>query len=69
MRGAEVVREARTRAGLTQDELAGWVGSSREAVAKALRTLRDRRLLTTGRRTMTVLDMDGLRKRAGETSL
>jgi CRP-like cAMP-binding protein len=50
---------------LTQDELAGWVGASREAVAKALRVLRDRGFLTTGRRTMTVLDLDGLRRRAG----
>lgn len=52
---------------LTQDELAGWVGSSREAVAKALRTLRERGQLSTGRRTMTVLDMDALRRRAGAT--
>jgi CRP-like cAMP-binding protein len=50
---------------LSQDELAGWVGASREAVAKALRTLRERGFLTTGRRTMTVLDMDGLRRRGG----
>lgn len=49
---------------LSQDELAGWVGASREAVAKALRVLRDRGLVTTGRRTMTVLDLDGLRRRA-----
>jgi CRP/FNR family transcriptional regulator, cyclic AMP receptor protein len=50
---------------LSQDELAGWVGASREAVAKALRVLRDRGFLVTGRRTMTVLDLDGLRRRAG----
>jgi len=50
---------------LSQDELAGWVGASREAVAKALRVLRDRGFVTTGRRTMTVLDLEGLRKRAG----
>jgi CRP/FNR family transcriptional regulator, cyclic AMP receptor protein len=50
---------------LTQDELAGWVGASREAVAKALRVLRDRGFVVTGRRTMTVLDLDGLRRRAG----
>ncbi len=50
---------------LTQDELAGWVGASREAVAKALRVLRDRGLVVTGRRTMTVVDLDGLRRRAG----
>jgi CRP-like cAMP-binding protein len=49
---------------LSQDELAGWVGASREAVAKALRVLRDRGFVTTGRRTMTVLDLDGLRRRA-----
>ena len=48
---------------LSQDELAGWVGASREAVAKALRVLRDRGFVTTGRRTMTVLDLDGLRTR------
>ena len=40
-------------------------GASREAVAKALRVLRDRGFVTTGRRTMTVLDLDGLRRRAG----
>jgi CRP-like cAMP-binding protein len=51
---------------LSQDELAGWVGASREAVAKALRVLRDRGFLATGRRTMTVLDLDGLRRRAGD---
>jgi CRP/FNR family transcriptional regulator, cyclic AMP receptor protein len=50
---------------LTQDELAGWVGASREAVAKALRVLRDRGYVLTGRRTMTVLDLDALRRRAG----
>jgi CRP-like cAMP-binding protein len=50
---------------LSQDELAGWVGASREAVAKALRVLRSRGFVSTGRRTMTVLDIDGLRRRAG----
>lgn len=48
---------------LSQDELAGWVGASREAVAKALRVLRDRGLVSTGRRTMTVLDLPALRRR------
>lgn len=50
---------------LSQDELAGWVGASREAVAKALRVLRERGFVTTGRRTMTVLDLEGLRRRGG----
>ncbi|ETK35649.1 Crp/Fnr family transcriptional regulator [Microbispora corallina] len=49
---------------LSQDELAGWTGASREAVSKALRTLRDRGLIETGRRRVIVYDLDGLRKRA-----
>lgn len=62
--GEPVADGVRIPVPLSQDELAGWVGASREAVAKALRVLRDRGLLTTGRRTMTVLDLDGLRRRA-----
>jgi CRP-like cAMP-binding protein len=50
---------------LTQDELASWVGASREATAKALRSLRERGWLRTQRRTITVLDLDELRRRAG----
>lgn len=49
---------------LTQDELAGWTGSSREAVSKALREFRDRGWVTTGRRSIVVLDVDALRSRA-----
>lgn len=49
---------------LTQDELASWTGSSREAVAKALRILRDERVVETGRRVVTVLDPEALRRRA-----
>jgi CRP/FNR family cyclic AMP-dependent transcriptional regulator len=48
----------------TQDELASWVGASREAVAKALRTLRASGYLRTQRRTYTVVDIEGLRRRA-----
>ncbi|MER6575432.1 Crp/Fnr family transcriptional regulator [Nonomuraea sp. NPDC001023] len=49
---------------LSQDELAGWTGSSREAVSKALRSLRDRGLIETGRRRVVIHDVEGLRKRA-----
>jgi CRP-like cAMP-binding protein len=49
---------------LTQDELAGWTGSSREAVSKALREFRDRGWITTGRRSIIVVDVDALRSRA-----
>ena len=49
---------------LSQDELAGWTGASREAVSKALRSLRDRGLIETGRRRVVIYDLEGLRKRA-----
>ncbi len=49
---------------LTQDELAGWTGASREAVSKALREFRDRGWVTTGRRSIVVQDVDALRARA-----
>jgi CRP/FNR family transcriptional regulator, cyclic AMP receptor protein len=49
---------------LSQEELAGWTGSSREAVSKALRTLRGRGWIETRRRAITVLDIDSLRKRS-----
>ncbi|MDN5859864.1 MAG: Crp/Fnr family transcriptional regulator [Pseudonocardia sp.] len=62
--GTQVEHGVRIDVALSQDELAGWVGASREAVAKALRVLRERGFVTTGRRTLTVLDLDGLRKRA-----
>jgi len=46
----------------TQDALAGWVGSSREAATKALSRLRARGYIHTQRRTITVLDLDALRR-------
>jgi CRP/FNR family transcriptional regulator, cyclic AMP receptor protein len=49
---------------LTQDELANWVGASREAVTKALRTLRIDGYVRTQRRTFTVIDIEGLRRHA-----
>jgi CRP/FNR family transcriptional regulator, cyclic AMP receptor protein len=49
---------------LTQEELAGWVGASREAVSKALRTLRARGWIETGRRSVVVHDLPALRRRA-----
>ncbi len=39
---------------ITQDELASWAGSSREAASKALRVLRRRGWIETGRRTVVV---------------
>jgi CRP/FNR family transcriptional regulator, cyclic AMP receptor protein len=41
---------------ISQEELAGWAGASREAITKALRDLRDAGLIETRRRHITVLD-------------
>ncbi|WP_067477052.1 Crp/Fnr family transcriptional regulator [Actinomadura hibisca] len=49
---------------LSQEELAGWVGASREAVSKALRTLRRHGWIETGRRSVIVHDLRALRRHA-----
>ena len=49
---------------LSQEELAAWTGSSREAVSKALGVLRSLRVVETGRKHLTVLDPEALRRRA-----
>jgi CRP/FNR family transcriptional regulator, cyclic AMP receptor protein len=49
---------------LTQEEIAGWTGSSREAVARALRTMRERGWVETGRRDVVLRDLPALRRRA-----
>ncbi|WP_183095122.1 Crp/Fnr family transcriptional regulator [Nocardioides stalactiti] len=48
---------------ISQDELASWTGASREAVAKALQTLRGLGLVSTDRRSYTVHDLEGLKQR------
>ena len=50
---------------LSQHELAGLIGASRESVARALGALRSRGLLTTGRRAIVITDLDALRSLAG----
>lgn len=49
---------------LSQEELASWTGCSREAASKALQALRKRKLIETKRRAVTVLDPEGLARRA-----
>ena len=49
---------------ISQRELAGWVGSSREAVNKALQQLQRQGYIAAERRRITVLDVEGLRGRA-----
>ena len=51
--------------GLSQDDLAGLVGGSRESVARALATLRRLGFVSTGRRRIVVRDLPGLRDYGG----
>jgi CRP-like cAMP-binding protein len=41
---------------LSQEDLAAWVGASREATSRALGHLRKEGLVTTGRQRITLLD-------------
>jgi CRP/FNR family transcriptional regulator, cyclic AMP receptor protein len=60
--GGTSERDVVLRSGLTQDDLAGMVGTSRESVARALATLRTLGFVSTGRRQVAVLDLLGLRE-------
>ncbi len=51
---------------LTQQELADWIGVSRDAVVLSLRRLRKLGWVETGRRTIRILDLDALRQNAVE---
>lgn len=52
---------------LSQQQLADWVGVSREAVSAGLRRLREQGVVTTGRMRITLRDVDRLRAVAGAT--
>ncbi len=47
---------------LTQGDLAGWIGATREATARSLRTLRESGCLVTGRGRVTIIDLDALKE-------
>ena len=49
---------------LSQEELAAWTASSREAVAKAMRLLRELGWIETHRRRVVVRDIESLRRYA-----
>ncbi|HEX9258332.1 MAG TPA: Crp/Fnr family transcriptional regulator [Acidimicrobiales bacterium] len=46
---------------LSQDDIAGLIGASRDSVIRALASMRSRDLVETGRRSITVRDLDALR--------
>lgn len=54
---------------LSQSELAGWVGASRESVAKALQTLRSLGWVETARRQTLIKDLEALRRRSGTSTM
>jgi CRP-like cAMP-binding protein len=49
---------------LSQEQLAGWCGASREATVKALMSLRALGCITTGRRHVVIADPEALRRHA-----
>jgi CRP-like cAMP-binding protein len=50
---------------LSQEELAGWAGSSLESVGRSLQAMRGLGWIETRRRAIRVLDRDGLRSATG----
>ena len=50
---------------LSQEEIGSWIGASREATAKALRTFRDEGSVTTARNRIDIVDPVALRVHAG----
>jgi CRP-like cAMP-binding protein len=63
--GAQDSNGVRIDLPLSQEELASWTGCSREAVSKALQTMRDLGWLATGRRRITLIDLQAMRRRGG----
>jgi CRP/FNR family cyclic AMP-dependent transcriptional regulator len=61
----EATGQVRITVPITQDELASWVGASREAAVKALRLLRARGWIETERRGLVVRDLDALKRWTG----
>jgi CRP/FNR family cyclic AMP-dependent transcriptional regulator len=63
--GDDVEAGVRVDLPISQEELAGWTGCSRDSVVKALQSMRRLGWLETGRRRITVLALEDLRRRAG----
>jgi CRP/FNR family cyclic AMP-dependent transcriptional regulator len=61
--GEDVDGRIEIRLTVTQDDLAGMVGASRQSVARALRELRESGILETGRRSLVITDPKALAQR------
>lgn len=64
--GTETAEGTRIDLSLTQDELASWTGATRETVSRALRLMRRLGWISTGSRSITVLDAAAMRERCGQ---
>jgi CRP/FNR family transcriptional regulator, cyclic AMP receptor protein len=54
---------------ISQEELAGWTGCSRDSVVKALQAMRALGWIETQRMQITVRDLEALRRQAGEVGV
>jgi CRP/FNR family transcriptional regulator, cyclic AMP receptor protein len=63
--GDQVDQGLRIDLPISQEELAGWTGCSRDSVVKALHAMRELGWIETERRRIMVLDLGALRRRAG----
>jgi CRP-like cAMP-binding protein len=63
--GDEAARGLEIDLPISQEELAGWTGCSRDSVVKALQAMRGLGWIETERRRIIVRDVDALRRRAG----
>jgi CRP/FNR family transcriptional regulator, cyclic AMP receptor protein len=61
-RGHDVEGGTMVGTGLSQQDLAGLVAASAKSVSRSLAVLRGRGLVSTGRRSIVILDLDGLRR-------
>jgi CRP-like cAMP-binding protein len=60
--GTQVPEGLRLTTGLSQHDLAGSVGASREAVARLLKELRERDIVRTSRRSLVIVRPEQLRR-------
>jgi CRP/FNR family cyclic AMP-dependent transcriptional regulator len=63
--GDEATRGLQIDLPISQEELAGWTGCSRDSVVKALQAMRNLGWIETQRRRIVVRDLDALRRHAG----
>jgi CRP/FNR family transcriptional regulator, cyclic AMP receptor protein len=61
-RGRDVESGTMVATGLSQQDLAGLIAASPKSISRSLAVLRKRGLVSTGRRSIVILDLDGLRR-------